>query len=444
MIPGTAGFGVSPYTGTLPIGFSALTGSNDITHNNYGNYQYSDGSIMCYIPAFYYRIGHASAKQYQLYLDNVIEIVGFAAFDSESTANTAGFSLHRAFVDGGAIKNGFFIDKYLASKNGSTSCKSVANVEPISLTTSVNYNPSSTMTSCTGILADAVVLARSRGIGIFNVASIFMYNALAMISLAHAQNSATTTHCAWYDPIYNFPKGCNDGELKDINDPSVTYTRSASGTANDHFKPNTGSAGGGILANPTIFAKTTHNGQTNGVADLNGCMYQVMLGITTAGNSATDTANITSGNQYVLKPSTALASLTAGWNGISDAWGDATNLATNYNLISAFMTSPTGRGTYFGNGIHAVFSNVVSTAFSADKTDYLKTNCGYPLLTGESASGTNQFGNNYHYHSTRANQFPLGSGAWGVGSGAGVWNRGWYNYRSNGNVVYGFRVSAYL
>lgn len=305
MILGTLGFGVGIYPGTLPSGFSELPGTSDITSDNYGNYQHSDGSIMCWIPAFYYRIENKRAKQYHLYLDNVIEIVGLDSFSSESAANTAGFALHRAYYDGGEIKAGFFIDKYLASKNGTNSCKSVANDEPILLTTNTRYNPSNGMTGCTGILADAVVLARSRGAGIFNVAAVFMYNALAMLSLAHAQNSTNTTYCAWYDAANNFPKGCNDDNLGDINDTSIKYTQSASGIKNNHNKPNTGSA--------TPFAKTTHNGHANGVADLHGCMWQVMLGITAAGTSATDTTNITSGDQYVLKPSVALSSLTGGW-----------------------------------------------------------------------------------------------------------------------------------
>lgn len=137
--------------GTLPSGFSALTGSDDKTSVNFGNYQYSDGSIMVFVPKFFYRIGNAASPRYATYGANVTIIVGIETYANEAGANAAGYAMHRAFYDGGAEKSGFFIDKYLASKTGTTSCKSIANADPISLTTSAGYNPSNTQTGCTGI-----------------------------------------------------------------------------------------------------------------------------------------------------------------------------------------------------------------------------------------------------------------------------------------------------
>jgi len=225
---GGQGFGVGVYVGSLPSGFSAMTGTTDPASENYGNYQYSDGSVMCFVPRFYYRIGSASSPRYATYGANAVDIVGIDTFTDEAAANAAGYAMHRAFIDGGAVKSGFFIDKYLCSKNGTTSGKSVKNGDPISLTTNSSYNPSSTMTGCTGILADAVVLSRARGTG-FNTASIFMYSALALLSLAHGQAATATTYCAWYDAggTTNFPKGCNNGSLADHVDASVTYSVSS-------------------------------------------------------------------------------------------------------------------------------------------------------------------------------------------------------------------------
>jgi len=51
-----------------------------------------------------------------------------------------------------------------------------------------------------------------------------------------------------------------------------------------------------------------------------------MLGLTQAGSSATDTTAITTGDAYTLKRSVALASLTGGYGGSTDAWGAAGNL----------------------------------------------------------------------------------------------------------------------
>ena len=431
---GGQGFGVGVYVGTLPSGFSTLTGTTDPASSNYGNYQYSDGSVMVFVPKFYYRIGNAASPRYASYGANAIDVVGSETFASESAANAAGYALHRAFVDGGSEKQGFFIDKYLASKNGTTSCKSIQNAVPISLTTSASYTNSNGMTtsegSCTGIYADAVLLARSRGINTFNVASTFMYSALALLSLAHGQAATAATYCAWYDSskVMNFPKGCNNGSLADTNDTTVTFT--SAGDAGTTAKPKTGSA--------SNLAKTTHNGQTCGVTDINGAMYQVMLGVTSPGSSATDSAQVANGGAYVLKRSVALASLKYGFGGANDAWGTASNLAANYDYVSDLFPWGATTGTvYFGNGSNNVFSGATSGS------SYQRTACGVQDTTsGASASGTNQFGNDYCYQYNIANMFPLGSAGWGNGSHAGVFHRDWGGVPAYGFLV-GFRAAAY-
>lgn len=430
---GEQGFGVGVYPFDLPSGFSALAGTFNKASAEYGNYQYSDGSVMVFVPKFYYRIGHPSSPRYATYGLNAVDIVGIETFASEAAANAAGYALHRAFKDGGSVKSGFFVDKYLASKNGSTSCRSVKDGVPISLTASTSYTNSNGMVTsdgtCTGILADAILLSRSRGVGMFNVASIFIYDALATLSLAHGQESTSATHCDWYDATNNFPKGCNNGSLADANDSSVTFV--TAGDSGATAKPKTGSG------NP--FAKTTHNGQACGVADLNGSMWQVMLGVTSPGSSATDTAQVANGNAYVLKTSVALSSLRAGWNGTNDAWGDATNLATKYDLISGFF--PWGSATglvYFGNGSNQVFSGATSG------TSYLRKCCGVQETTaGASASGTNQFGADGCYQYNKANLLPLGSGVWSDAANAGVFYRYWNSSRSGNSMLLGFRAAAY-
>lgn len=429
---GGQGFGVGVYSGTLPSGFTAMTGATDPANANYGNYQYSDGSVMVFVPKFYYRIGNAASPRYASYGANAIDVVGSETFASEAAANAAGYALHRAFVDGGSEKQGFFIDKYLASKNGTTTCKSIQNGVPISLTTSPSFTNSNGMTGCTGIHADAVVLSRARGAGVFNVASVFMYSALALLSLAHGQAATSATYCAWYDSskTTNFPKGCNNGALADTNDATVTFT--SAGDAEVTAKPKTGSA--------SNLAKTTHNGQASGVTDINGAMWQVMLGVTSPGNSATDSAVIANGGAYVLKRSIALASLTGNFGGANDAWGTASNLAANYDYVSDLFPWESGTGwVYFGNGSNNVFSGATSGS------SYLRTACGVQdTVNGASASGTNQFGNDGCLKYNRANQFPAGSASWVGGSDAGVFCRGWYYVRSGDSGGYvGFRAAAY-
>jgi hypothetical protein len=55
-VPGQVGFGVGPCDpASLLSGFTPMSGCYDKGSPNYGNYQYSEGSIMCWIPKFYYR-----------------------------------------------------------------------------------------------------------------------------------------------------------------------------------------------------------------------------------------------------------------------------------------------------------------------------------------------------------------------------------------------------
>jgi hypothetical protein len=437
---GGQGFGVGVYLGTLPSGFTEMPGCTTSGHVNYGNYQYSDGSIMVFIPRFYYRIGSTSSPRYYesngvtvKYGLNAVDIVSGNTYVTETDANAAGYALHRAFVDGGNIKQGFFIDKYLASKNGTTSCKSVFGGDPISLYSSTTYtvHPSSTMTGCTGILADAVVLGRSREVGRFNCASIFQYSALAMLSLVHGQASTSATNCAWYSANggTNYPKGCNAGNLTDTNDTSVVYAASYIDTYSK--KPKTGAT--------SNFNKTTHNGQACGVADLNGCMTQVILGFTQPSSGLTD------GTAWVLQRSKKLADLTSGLgtgttNGlITDAWGSTSHLSNIYEPITGiFPGNGSQYGGLLGNGSVQVFSGVTSGV------NYHRTSCGIPdTINSTSSSGTNLFGSDSCYYYNCDTAFPTSSGNSHSNWSGGIFNRYFSSRRFEAYIGAGFRCAAY-
>ena len=427
---GSQGFGVCecPDIDNLQW-INAMPGSNDKSSENYGNYQTLNGSVMCCIPKFFYRWGHKDSPNYAKYGMNALDIVGADVFSSESEANAAGYALHRAFIDNGQEQPYFFIDKYLCSKDGNNSCKSVKNGNPISLTDSTDFNPSNGMTGCTGILADAVVLARARG-ATFNCMSIFQQNAIAMLSLAHGQAATSANYCAWYDAAgtKNYPKGCNNDSLADCDDTSVRFT--SAGNSGDGKKPQAGSG------NP--FAKTTHNGQACGVADINGSMYQCMLGITNAGTSATDSAQVKNNNAYVWKRTTKFSTITGGWNGATDAWGTASSLAKNYDLVTGIFNTGSNPDVFFvGNGTNGVFSSAVSG------TDWLKTCCGITTSNGYSSNGTNTFGEDLYYEYNLANMFPLASYRWYDSANAGVWCRD-FDFSRSANINYvGFRAAAY-
>ena len=227
----------------------------------------------------------------------------------------------------------------------------------------------------------------------------------------------------------NFPKGCNNNALSDVNDTSIVYvTAGDTGNAN---KPKTGATVG--------FAKTTHNGSANGVADLNGGMWEVTIGITNFGTSATATAAIATDQIYVLKQGVDVATLTGGWNTANDVWGDDTNLATKYDLVTS--PHPLGSSTgnvFWGNGTNAVLQNDLS-GVNRDVCGFIPKNTN---STG--ATGANLFGNDQLNKQNKQNMVPFACGAWNDSASAGVFRRFFSLSRSNGFNSAGFRASAYV
>ena len=277
-IPGTLGFGV----GVCQVDdhllqqakLTALDGYDDPTSDNYGNYIHENGSIMVWIPAFCYRIGNQSNPLYEKYGENLIEI------SDADNAGKDGWILHRAFVDRGQQKAGVFIDKYLSSKHAN-------NYEPVSVkngeiicmlydylpATNPKYNMSFDMVnddqSLWGHIGDALVLAKRRGKQYVCLSS-FVWSAITMLAFAHAQASTNNDVCAWYDPqgVLNWPKGnTSDGTCHDFRDRSVSFTPSS-------FDKRHSLAGSG-----TPFAKTTHNGQNCGIADVSGNAMEPTIGV---------------------------------------------------------------------------------------------------------------------------------------------------------------------
>lgn len=139
---GEMGFGVG-ITDNFPSGMSEMMGTTIKGHENYGNYQFSDGSVMCYVPKFYYRWGHRDSPNFAKHGANALDVKPASAFASESAANSAGYALHRAFYDGGEVKQGFFVDKFQCSNNSGVA-SSIKFAVPMS-TSSAN-NPISGLT----------------------------------------------------------------------------------------------------------------------------------------------------------------------------------------------------------------------------------------------------------------------------------------------------------
>lgn len=400
-VAGAAGFGVGICPGPLPAGVTPVSeGTFSPYSPDYGNYQYTDGSVMVWIPAFFYKWTGT----------NVIDIKKRSTYADVATANAAGYALHRAFYDGGEV-SGFFMDKYLCSNNGGVfsskrfgiPCDTDGSQSGIAALTGVGTNNY-------GYIQKA---ASQRGTG-FHSASIFMHKALALLSLAHAQASSNATYCAWYDATYSFPKGCNNNALGDTNDGTLTFLSAGHGTYPN--KPKAGSA--------NLFAKTTHNGQACGVSDLNGSMWEVAFGLTSDGS-----------NYYALKTSKRLRDLIGTDASSSTSLFGASGISTNYDSLGSTIGQALASNSYksFGSA-----SQVLSTATSG--ADWQAAGAGIPIAVG----GTNAFGSDGFWDYRPNEVCPIVGAYWSHGSFAGVWALNLYNVRASAGASVGGRAALYL
>ena len=500
-VPSELGFGVGTIP-TIPVEFNILNGTNNPASDNYGNYQYSDGSIMCWVPKFYYRVGHVDNPTYGTYGVNSVDIKGTSDYATTAEANAAGYALHRAFIDGGVEQAGFFVDKYMASKNALGTgfvASSIAGGLPLS--TAAAHNPIADLTACTAnTYYEAINAAHARdGIdGAVNADSRFfvtsrqIQGALALLSLAHGQAAVNATNCAWFDATYNFPKGCNNNALGDSNDGTVAYV-------SDGYS-NCGKTGSG-----TPFAKTTHNGQACGVADLNGLMYEINLGMTciatskaitavtnanpckvtvvahglvtggyaqisaivgtvalndkiytvtvidadnftldgvdsTAFGAYTSGGSATVGTFYRAADATEMRKFTAGNTLATDHWGATGVAAMMVPIQPAFETA------YPGNGFAQRFGDAAGQVLAAETAGdpWELAGLGLPAdAAGISAGGTNLFGTDYYYQYIRNELCLRSSSTWNDGTSAGVWALLWDAHRTNSSSNVGFRCATY-
>lgn len=412
---GTPGFGVGVAdSATLSaIGnLEPMSGYDDPYNDNYGNYQSTDGdnNIMCFIPAFCYRSGYDSAPSKARDGLNALEIT----YDT-SMEGTDGWILHRAFWNNGHRVSGFFVDKYLNSKNSATtkSC-SVKNGDPLTLYSGISYNGTLQLPDCSGYLYDAIVLGRKRGTR-YACCSLFAYSALAMLSLAHSQacGDGNTEYCAWNDSN-PWCKG-NNNNLKDYYDSTVTYTAATTSNTNK-----------GLTGSGTPFAKTTHNGQNCGVADINGSLYEVALGVTQP-KSSSDSRY---GNLLVLKTSADVCAIESYSTNIDDA--------TLYDEV-AYTRNLSSSASY-------CWPNTVQQ-FSPDSSgdDWALTGC-YPRSNGEATSSSVDYLiKGYYYYSGASSNYisycTIVGGGWGGPDRAGLFYRSSYSW-SRGLNSYGFRCLA--
>lgn len=498
--PGAAGFGVGicPID-RLPSGMTGMPGYSVIGDDNYGNYIFRDGSVMCFVPKFYYKINAT----------NHIDIVGVDTYTTTSEANSAGYALHRAFIDGGVEQPGFFYDKYKVSKNAlGTGYVASSILNGLPLSTHADHNPAAGCTGGANYYYSLIELAHHRdgadgnvnANSIFFEHSIFQVAAIAMLATCHGQHATNTTNCAWFHATYNYPKGLNNNQAPvtgtisnaDVDDNVLTFVSDGYG--------NCGKTGSG---NP--FAKTTHNGQNCGIADVNGLINEISIGVTCiAGTKAVAAASkanpcviqttaahglsndayimitgvagmtqlndkiykitvidedefslqgvdsssysdyvsdgtITYGSWYVAKQSTAMKTFTSGNSGATDHWG-ATGVAA---LMEAYTpVFETAGGGTFGQRMGSSANQVLSEAVSG--TGWLQTGMWFPKdANGIDTTGTNLFGKDYYYQYIRNEMCLISLGAGPDTTYAGVGDVSWYSSRTNASANVGGRFACY-
>ena len=376
--PGEIGFGVATCPADLlPSGWTGMSGHDDIASPHYGNYVDANGSVLVYIPKHYYYF------------------VGNELYISDQPATN--YVLDRSFINGGVEKHGVFIYKYGASNLGGI-FGSQKNADPLS--TNAAHNPISALSNAPANNYGGLYKAVKSAGASYYLTSIFNYTMLARLAFAHGKAATSNAACAYIDVNPKMPKGCLVNALHDVNDTSVTYASS-------------GYSDCGLTGSGNPFAKTTHNGQDCGIADLNGNMWEVASGFTCLTASGADSATLSSDDFLVLKESidiTAIVddSTTAGTGAYDIGIYDAISLAG--------IVDGNDGWTFLGNGTEAVFG------MSTDRTTdiYKRTALGIPTDTGVSAAGTTEFGNDGLYRYLRNEMACLVGGSWGDSSNSGA------------------------
>lgn len=403
---GTQGFGVGicqDQDALTRLNLSPMEGYDDPASDNYGNYIHTPTqSVMVYIPAFKYRIGDLPEGDLPTQKWGVNSVQIWSVDDPTAPDNAV---IHRAFFDGGEQKAGFFCDKYICSPSADKTCGvSIKNKAVLSLATWEEYIPlSNQLANCSGRFDDAITASRARGNG-FQCMSVFQLGAIRLLTLAHAQTCTNTSVNAWYDStgVHNGPHG-NTNNLSDYDHPESTWT---SGAEDGGYG---GYAEKGLTGSCNVFARSTHNGQNCGIADLKGIVYQVVTGCIS--------------NQYYLKQTEKIGDLDA----------DMMYDTTRHNQYSNLST-----GWHGWNQAEVMFTNDVSGA-NYDM-------CGFAPVTriGDSQY-TGMFEQDQYYGSDDISYFPFFGCYWSYGSfsSIGLWCSSLRYSRLSDMIYFGFRACAY-
>lgn len=393
-IAGEIGFGVATAKDEdwQTAGLIPLPGHDNITSANYANYMHmSSGAIMVHIPKHYFKL-----------TGNLLEFSDIAK---------TGYVLDRSFINASKELNGIFVSKYGGTNNNG---KFSSQRKKAPLSTNSANNPISSLdgapSNTYGGLYTAVKTMSSKAF----LTPIYVYMMLARLALAHGKAATSTAACAYIDVNPKMPKGNLNNALKDVNDSSVTFVSS-------------GYSNCALTGSGSPFAKTTHNGQDCGIADLTGNMWEVASGFI-----RTDALGF-----LVLKESVDVTTI------VNDSTAQGGGGAYDIDLYDVIdisdLVNSNAAWTYLGNGSNQVFG------FSTDRASdtYKRTSLGIPLAIGVSGAGTTEFGNDGIYRYLRNEMACRVGGDWGNSSYAGLFCVHLSHSRADSGSYTGGRASLY-
>lgn len=393
---------------------------------NNGTVNLSDGELDALLP--YVEVTKEQMKEAQRRSPhNAMAVAPFDKFTDELDANQHGFYLMRGFVDEGKV-SGFFIANTLSWTNvtedtSDNSYHVILKAGRASLSNLINtvsgnnysglyraniengsgqdgdgstgnifdFNGAGTGGSNYSNNAKSNFIARLEGTP-YQCCSIFAWAVISVLSLIQGQYATDNAQCAWYDRTLaiNYPKGINSNN-RDYNDATVT-----SDTVNGSY--------GNVFVTQE-YERTTHNGSITGITNVNGWLWQFVIG----------------------------------------SWGDGSRLLKrSYSIYDITYDNIDNSGASFWEA-HNVSS--VSSQWGGTKSSFPdlagtdKDLFGVYAFGGNTSQNSNEFGTDYHSRGSGYSAVLVG-GDYGYGSSAGVFSR-LSTYWTYSDANCGFRVMAY-
>ena len=376
-----------------------------LLQKNQGTENLSDGELDALLP--YVEVTKDQMKEAQRRSPhNAMVVAPSDMFTNESDANSHGFYLMRGFIDGDQEQDGFFIANALATiywddpgyflSIGANSKGTYGNSTGL-FRSSFRHTSGDGLNTSEGISAPKVSNAKGNFISIlegtpYQCCSIFAWAVISVLSLIQGQYATDTSECAWYDStlVHNYPKGINRN-TKDADDATVT-----SSTVN---------TSSGYAFVTTGYEKTTHNGSITGITNVNGWLWQYVIGSWGDGSK-------------LLKRSASIYDIT--YDNVDDSG------ASFWDIHDASRISNEWGGT------KSSFPDLTGT----DKDLF-----GVYAFGGNNFINSNEFGLDEQSYSSSSATIMVGS-IYDSGTNAGIFRRGSDNWTVTG-TNYSFRAMAY-